>query len=250
MEIVLFAISGACLVLALIGYLLTRKMQDDNGYYYIGGPNGGGATSFLNRHPNSNNVYKMVDSHSQSEWSKEDIQKLFSLGAKAVAFDDYRRGLLVITDEMALAYGKPAPKDVSGGTKGQIFAATHKSEFLSHIKFEELMAPEISYTTPAKQKSVVRQAVAGAVVAGNVGAVIGAMDALNSNIQNKDKVEIHYAGEKRTGIGYTVFSFHLSPNSFKLKNEDVYIAPELEKNIVYGGTVQSLIRQVCDYCWK
>ena len=244
---VLIGICVFSLVFAIVGYTMTQKFQKQGGYYYIGGPNGGGANRFFRTHPDAKKVYEAIDNHGFNPWTEKEIKKLFSMGVKAIAFASGLKGTLVITDEMALAYGVPSDKTSASGTKGQIFSSKFRKDFLDHVKFEEIMAPEAVYYTPAPQKSVIGQATVGAAVAGNVGAIVGALDALNNNIQNKDTVQANFVGEKGTGIGLSVFNFHFTSNQLILK--DIAIAPQLKEEIS-GETVCAQIHDICYACWE
>ena len=243
---VLIGICIFSLVFAVVGYTMTNKIQNQGGYYYIGGPNGGGGNRFFKAHPHAGKVYEAIDNHGLKPWKEKEIDKLFSMGVRAIAFDKVRYGVLVITDEMALAYGVPSDKTVASGTKGQVFSSKFRKEFLEHVEFDEQKAPEAVYYTAVPQKNVMGQAAAGAAIGGNVGAIVGALDALNHNIQNKDAVQVHFVGEKGTGIGVSVFNFHFGTNRLVL--ESIAIAPQL-KGGISGGTVCAKIHDVCYACW-
>lgn len=246
MEIIIFLVCLFSALFGIFGYFFTKKDMNNKGYYYIGGPNGGAGNQFFNKHPNANRLFQAIDTHGLKQWSKKEIEELFSLGAKAIAIDSIGNGLLVITQDMALAYGKPDLKDPTFGTKGQFFTPSYK-DFDYRLKEEEIKVPIHHYTTAKKQESVVGKAVAGAVIAGGVGAVVGAVDALNKNIQNKDAVNDHYI-MGGSGVFVTYFNFEFGKNIMRLKS--VYVSREFADTIDLNQSVYWIIKEICWKCWK
>ena len=240
---IFFSVLG---VLCVAGGLWAKNsLNNGEGCYFIGGPNGD-AWKFFRKHPSASKIFKYVDAHGLSVWTDSAIESLFSLGAKAILRAKAGSDLIVITDEMALIYGKPSPNgDPSGGTKGHIY--TKASTFRGCLRIRDIPVPVGSYTTPKKQKSVVGNAVAGAVVAGGVGAVVGAVSALNNNVQNKDAVDTHFIMGK-SGVSVLDFSFHMCTRSFLLDTID--ISPSLKKEFPLPQTpstrdIYDTARNIC-----
>lgn len=220
---------AVCLVLALIGMVATNKISKDTGVYAIGGPNGGVASSFLRKHPNVSAVYEKMEYGGKSE---QTIQQLLQMGAKAVITPQIGDGMLVLMEDAAIAFGNTG--GAAHGTKGQLFYPMNRCDgYLrkEEIKFKVEAGKE---TTKAKDKSVIGSAVVGSIVAGGVGAVVGAIAAANHNTNNREVTTIKY---ETRGTGIDIAYLQFKDGNGKLYLDNVYVGNDINVNItsVYGA---------------
>ena len=167
---ILIAISAVCLLLYFAGRCFLKNYYEERGIYPIGGPNGSYASKFIRTHPTVQAVYDRMGRGGNTE---QLAHQLLQLGAKAVITSRTGDGMLVLMEEAAIAFGNTG--SASYGTKGQLF---HPMKNCSKcVRGEEIKARVAvgSETTRAKEKSVIGSALVGSVVAGGVGAVVGAV---------------------------------------------------------------------------
>ena len=207
MEAFLFTIIGVSLFFSIVGFVVTKINQEKSGIYYIGGPNGFGASKFFRNHPHANNIFNKLDSiMSNRGMTNADMQDLINSGCKIVARGRESGYAMVITSEMCLLYGQPMyNNNPTNGTTGQVFDVSNKETISRAIIYKKYEVPIGSYEIEKKQKSVVKNAIGGAVIAGGVGAVVGAINAASKNASS-DKVETKIVyGESQ--YGYWAMNF-------------------------------------------
>lgn len=220
---IFIAIGVICLVLSLAGFLFSNKIYDERGVYPIGGPNGMKASQFLRSHPSVKAVYDKMESGGSSE---KNIQELLQLGAKAVVTPNFGSGMLVLTEEAAIAFGETG--SATYGAQGQLFAPL--SRCLSYLQKEEMKYKvEVGReTTQAKGKSVIGSAVVGSVVAGGVGAVVGAIAAANHNANNREITSIKY---ETRGSGFDIAYLQFMDGNGKLFLDNIYVTDEINISV-------------------
>ena len=208
-----------CLLFAIIGFFFTLSNQAEDGVYPIGGPNGLNALLFFRKHPVAHAIYKEVLDGNRTE---SEIDKLLKMGAKAVVTPKLGGDIVVITDEMALAIGNTG--GTAFGTKGQLFVSPHKIK--PYIKTEQIKVKVAAgeETVAVKKKSIIGSAVAGSVVAGGVGAVVGAVAAASHNITNTEKTTTKYE-IRDSGVYITYLEF--KDGNGRLFLHDVYVTDDI-----------------------
>ena len=206
---------------------------------------------WLRAHPQSEKIYKAIRSGNFTEDNmKETGDRLIEMGAKLVVLNicgEYN--YFVITDEMVAA-GK--------GCRNEIFTSQNKKLVLQHIKVD--FAPvTTTIDAPAAQKSVVKSAVAGGVLAGGVGAVIGAATAINHNNRVSGKTE-HISISHGTRDDGVYYHYYIAPEnqSYRFCLENKY-NQEIDKQYgIYAAAgidienkrINSLISNILDAYWK
>ena len=217
---IIIAIGVICLVLGIAGFFASNKIYDERGVYPIGGPNGLKASQFLLSHPSVNVIFKKMESGGYSE---ENILKLLQLGAKAVITPKFGGGMLVLTEDAAIAFGETG--GVAFGAKGQIFAPLDRClKYIDkdEMKFKVAVGTE---TTVAKGKSVVGSAIVGSVVAGGVGAVVGAVAAANHNANNREVTTTKY---ETRGSGFDIAYLRFMDGNGKLFLDNIYVSDDID----------------------
>lgn len=219
---ILIAIMVFSLLFAVIGFFVNTGNQSEDGVYPIGGPNGINTFIFLQQHPAARAIYKAA-----MNWNGVDseIDSILKLGAKAVITPKFGSGMLVITDEMALAIGETG--GIAYGTKGQLFVGPHKVKpYIANetVKVNVAVGEE---KAEKKNKSIIGSAVAGAVIAGGVGAVVGAVAAANHNLTSAEKTTTKYE-IRDSGIYITYLKFKDGNRTLFLDN--VYVSSDMQIN--------------------
>ena len=215
------------LLIAIVvgGIYGTRAIQQNQGYYAIGGPNGSNAKSYMKQNPLMKKVFDFVEEHNNNNvWSEEQIKEQFKMGAKAV-ISHYDKVKIVIMQNAAIAFGEPDYNNAANGTKGQIFFK--KEIFLSSIREKDISMATSSYTIQEpEKKSVVGSAVAGTIIAGGVGAVVGAVSAASHNIAESNK-EIKKPIFVSSGKKCAEFMFYPT-GSNKLQLREIRVAEDID----------------------
>ena len=230
MEIFLIIVCVVFSLLTLLGFIANSKLQENGGYMYLGGINGGRAEKYLKSTPTAKSVYDQLEIHGHTFWHDNDIDKLIQAGAGAVFTSKDSNDIIVVTPKTIIAYGDTG--SYSAGADGQIYSDTKGLELFQYDLFKREVVNNIvgSYqtTTPAKEKSVIGNAVAGAVIAGGVGAVVGAINAANHNAKAKDTVKTHYVYGTDILDHYYMFHYHLANNCFEI--DKMYFSNDIIKS--------------------
>ena len=214
---------GVCSLLGIWGYTFTRKRQKEIGIYPMGGINGANASKFIRSNPTVSTVYDLVKSGGATE---QNIQKILQAGAKAVITSKFEFGMLVLMEDAAIAFGDTGDRDA--GAEGQLITPMRKCSAL--IKREEIKVrvEAGTETTQGKGKSVIGSAVVGSVLAGGVGAVVGAIAAANHNTNNKEITITKYE-TIGTGIEKAYLKFDLCKGRLPLDN--IYVADDVNVKV-------------------
>lgn len=153
---------------------------------------------WLDKHPEAKKIYnskELSKNLSENTTNEEIANNLLKMGAKVAIVSGsclVLRCILVITEDMVLAFNGSL-------NKKEVYTAPNKEKVLERIKIEDVK--EYSGYTVSAQKSVVKSAVVGGIIAGGAGAVVGAIAADNHNRNSpatKTVVESHKTGEKET----------------------------------------------------
>jgi len=213
----LIILAVVCGAFAVVGYFANTSFQEEGGYLYLGGINGGRANKYLKSNQKLKNIHNELKSHGKTKWNDEDINKLFRLGSGAVLTSKDSNDIIVVANKTIIVYGDTGSS--SAGADGQVFFGEKGIELFETL-LERNSVNEVigSYQTtiPAKKKSVVGSAVAGAVIAGGAGAVVGAIASANHNTNSKDTIKTHYIHNDNVVLYYYTFSYHLARNSFEI----------------------------------
>lgn len=215
-----------------------------------------GFDKFFEKHPDSKKVYEYIT----SKIMRGDIGKqaetisdtLIDLGAKAIILNScVSNDIVVFTKEMAFV------SDFSKiGDHGiiEIFEAPYKERFMARVgKNERQNVSSYTRTIEPKQKSVVGSAIAGGVIAGGAGAIVGAVAAAshNSNAKPTQKTEFYSQG---TGMYDYYYKFKKSYNHRMFLNNDlnldeyhIYFSKEIryEQRQNIGQQLPHVIDQIC-----
>ena len=235
---IFIAIGVLCLLLSLAGFLASNKIYDERGVYPIGGPNGMKASQFLRSNPSVKSIFNKMESGGYSE---KNIQELLQLGAKAVITPQVGSGMLVLTEEAAIAFGETG--SITYGAQGQIFAPLNRCLSYIHkeeMKFKVAVGKE---TTMAKGKSVVGSAIVGSVVAGGVGAVVGAIAAANHNTNNREITTIKY---ETRGSGFDIAYLQFMDGNGKLFLDNIYVSDDIDISVSSAYYAVSNIVNIID----
>ena len=175
------------------------------------------------------------------------FQKLLELGVKAIIYDVYE--LFVFTSEMVMVFCGPT------GVTPTIYTAPNKDRFMRCIHREDrTQVTGYTLNMPGKQKSVIGSAVAGGIVAGGVGAVVGAVAAANHNNTVKPTKKT-FCQVQKTG-GYMTYYEHPYDTSrmiFDLWenhpdwNMRFYVADGITLD---GNGIDIVISNLIDQIWK
>jgi hypothetical protein len=213
--IVLSIIAVILLVLSICGLKWSKDFQYKGGYYFIGGISGAPAKKYFSTHPKSKMIFDKLDSRGGNWTDQAFLDDLFASGVKGLVTAKLCSDVIVVTDEIILVYG--TPNDRAYGTKGQFFTQDGWKTFRTSLHLHDVkeIIGQSRTITPAKQKNVVGSAVAGAVVAGGAGAVVGAVAAANHNNNAKDKVETQNI-YGRTVSKYCTFTYESDRKFFEL----------------------------------
>lgn len=272
--LIIFGIPAAAVVAGVIGGLFARNKPpeppDPNAIHivcrglYGTSPQSeitGGFALFCEQHPNAKEIYKTTDKYSReysekirkerensylSYYAKQNnsenctvdrvptstfVKDMMNLGAKAVMTDSDIA--MVFTEYMAYVC-------LSGYAQTFVFPAPNRSRFMSHIHKEEI--EDVFYVNVTKKRSVVGGAIAGGIVAGAAGAVVGAITA--NNAQPKTKVYEHKLGG--TGKFRTSFEFGHFVRFFDNYTAKICTADDIT---VEGADTYSKIYNLLDKIW-
>lgn len=240
--------AAVCLALSFWGYKVTQSTQMDKGCYYLGGPNGGLANKFLKQHPISKQIYKELLKHGRDQsWYDNEISEILNLGAGAFITSGVLSNndvIVVVPNEMIMVFGDTG--SASSGAYGQIYCGKGIEMFNSQLKRNYIQKSIGSYTTttPAKKKSVIGNAVAGAVIAGGAGAVVGAIHAANHNSNAKDTVKKHYVYGDEIASQYFSFEYYMARNAFEI--DKMYVSGDIKIKI-YPNLMNESIIDIYNY---
>lgn len=225
-----------CFVFVGIGFLVASFGE---GYRYLGGPNGLGAMMYLRANSNVKAICDHLTVKGDRFLTDNDVTDLIKLGAEVIFTASHKADVIIVTENAIIAFGDTG--SASAGTKGQIYYGDEGLTLFIDKLFVRETAKNIvgtyQTTTPAKQKSVVGSAVAGAVLAGSTGAIVGAVSALNHNSKAKDNVYTHLVYGTDVLEYYYMFSYHNANECFiidkmYLSNEVSARNPYSEKNAI------------------
>jgi hypothetical protein len=213
--IVLLIVAAVCFLIAAACSSFSVKYQNENGYYYLGGFAGLAAWRYFAKHKQSKAIFDKLEEHGTNWTEQSFLDNLFAAGVKGLITAKYCSDVIVITDEMILVYG--TPNRSAYGTKGQLFTRDGWSTFKACLHRNEVKEAlyQNKTVTPARKKSVVGSAVAGAVVAGGAGAVVGAVAAASHNNTAKGKVKTENVYGRTVSYYYT-FSYYFDHRTFEL----------------------------------
>ena len=249
------ALFGSCIILiallAFWGYKSKKAItneQIDNGCYYLGGENGGVDKKFLEDHPISKQIYNKLLKHGRTNrWYDNEINEILNLGAGAFITSGVLSNndvIVVVPNEMIMVFGDSG--SATPGAYGQIYCGKGIEIFNKQFKRNYIQKSIGSYTTttPAKKKSVIGNAVAGAVIAGGAGAVVGAIHAANHNSNAKDTVKRHYIYGNEIASQYFSFEYYKSKNAFVI--DKMYVSGDIKVKI-YPDLMKDAINDIYNY---
>jgi len=230
MEIFLILVSVGCGLLTLICYFATSNNQKNGGYMYLGGLNGAPANKFLNSNQKAKTIYNYLIRHGHKSWDDNEVSEILNLGAGAVFTARYKSDIIVVTEKTIIAFGDTGSS--TSGADGQIYFDDKGLELFQDKLFKRecinRIAGSYQTTTPAKEKSVIGNAVAGAIIAGGVGAVVGAINAASHNANAKDTVKTHYVYSSEVLDYYFMFHYHMANTSFTI--DKMYFSNDIIKS--------------------
>lgn len=246
MEFVFLGIAVVCLGLMFLMIRFSRNLEKEDGRYLLdASTNGGPANRFFQKHPEAKGIFNILKKNNKALWSENTINELIqSGGAKAVIASSGASAMIIITKEMALAVGNTA----RGSGLGEVYDAKHRESFLSRVSLEPIktqIAIDVEKTAP-KQRSVVGSAVAGAVIAGGVGAVVGAVAAASNNIAGKEKTTIKYA-EVNSEHYISYFNYYLCTGRVYLNK--FYLADDVKLSHSMDTEPTILLCDIINQVW-
>lgn len=253
------AIIIVCSIVAVLGFLgyflLNRSLENyrnEKGVYPVGGFFGKQAEEFLSTHPVSNRVYNKVLEHGFTEWNELEIKSVLELGACAFIKPKYvfKNVIIVVPGEMIFAFGKSTSSDsTDDGKYGQIFCGKTGVETFSKcftVKgVQDFM--KLDVTVPGKEKSVIGHAVAGGVIAGGAGAVVGAISAASHNSKVTSTTETRYVPYGNNVAWKLRFSYHcVNPISYSV--DDLFTLENINIDDLFEGDEDYIDEDFKDSC--
>ena len=223
------------------------NIQISNGFCPIGGVERSGAEIFFKEHPISNQIYKALLNHGKgNKFYDNEIDNILAIGAGALitsgAFSS-NDVIVVVPNEAIIVFGD------TGSTAtgfGQLFCGKGIEIFYKQFKRNYIQKSIGSYTTitPAKKKSVIGNAVAGAVIAGGAGAVVGSIHAANHNSNTKDTVKTHYVYGNEIASQYFSFEYYMSKKAFEI--DKMYVSSKIDL-VLHPDLMGDAIKDIYNY---